>query len=128
MPCRLAKLQTFRVSWCLHLQANRCKKKQLQKFQRIVVPPSSESSIPSRRKYHISKVLATLEKVRLKNSSRRGLTTLVYNCLTQYYEERVLDKNTRNFLMSRKTCLIQNIIHIIAELQDVPLRGQIGTY
>jgi len=48
MPCRLAKLPTFRA---FIFKVNRCKKKQLQKFQRIVVPPSSESSIPSRIKY-----------------------------------------------------------------------------
>jgi len=79
---------------------------------------------------NVSKVLPTLVKGGLNNnSSTKGLTTLVYICLTQYYEERVLDKNmTRNFLTSRKTCLTQNIIQIIAELQDVPLRVQIRTY
>jgi hypothetical protein len=31
-------------------KVNRCQKKQLQKFQGFVVPPYSESSIPSRRR------------------------------------------------------------------------------
>jgi len=83
-------------------------------------------SIPSRESTNVSKFLATLVRGGLNNnSSTRGLTTPVYICLTQYYEHWVLDKNTsRNFLTSRKTCLIQNIIQIIAELQDISLREQ----
>jgi len=126
-PVDWQSYQRFVYRGAFIFKVNRCKKKQLQKFQCIVVPPSSESSIPSRESTNVSKVLATLVKGGLNNnSSTRGLTTPVYICLTQYYEDRLLDKNTtRNFLTSRKTCLIQNIIQIIAELQDISLRGQL---
>lgn len=105
----------------------RSNKKQLQKFQRTVVPPSLVSSSPSRRRHQRCKALETLVKggMHINSPTRVLTTTLVYNCPTQNYVQPILNKNKRrNCLTPRQTSLIQNIIQITAELQDYPLDGE----